>query len=142
MTYQKQEWTARETVVSAARMSHIEDAIEAAHGLLEDSGWIDIPLREGFTPQPNYAPQGRRIGSVVYLSGGISGTGITPKTSYTVADLPVELRPSRGVYTMGGASSADSAPLLVVNTTGSIEVRTNTVAPNYCLMDGLSYLVD
>ena len=142
MTYQKQEWVARETVVSAARMNHIEEGIEEAHNLLPDSGWIDIPLRDGFEPQPNYSPRGRRIGSVVYLSGGISGAGITSKTSYTVADLPSDLRPSRGVYTMGGASSADSSPLIVVNTTGSLEIRTNTVAPNYCLMDGLSYLVD
>ena len=32
MAYGKQEWTAEETVISAARMSHIEDGIEAAHG--------------------------------------------------------------------------------------------------------------
>lgn len=29
MAYEKQEWTAQETVISAARMSHIEDGIEA-----------------------------------------------------------------------------------------------------------------
>lgn len=31
MTYQKQAWVARETVVSAARMNHLEEGIEAAH---------------------------------------------------------------------------------------------------------------
>lgn len=142
MTYQKQAWVARETVVSAARMNHIEEGIEAAHDLSEDTGWIDIPLRSGFSPQPSFAPRGRRIGSVVYLSGGISGTGISARTAYTVADIPVALRPARAVYTMGGGSSADSSPLIVVNTGGALEMRTNVQTPAYCLMDGLSYLVD
>lgn len=31
MTYQKQAWVSKETVVSAARMDHIENGIEAAH---------------------------------------------------------------------------------------------------------------
>ena len=29
MAYEKQEWVAEETIISAARMSHIEDGIEA-----------------------------------------------------------------------------------------------------------------
>ena len=37
MTYTKQAWIARETVVSAARMNHIEEGIEEAHNLLSDS---------------------------------------------------------------------------------------------------------
>ena len=36
MTYTKQEWIDQQTVISAARMDHIEDGIEAAHGLADD----------------------------------------------------------------------------------------------------------
>ena len=36
MTYTKQEWIDQETVVSAARMDHIESGVEAAHGLADD----------------------------------------------------------------------------------------------------------
>ena len=36
MTYTKQEWIDQQTVISAARMDHIESGIEAAHGLTED----------------------------------------------------------------------------------------------------------
>ena len=36
MTYTKQEWIDQQTVISAARMDHIEDGIEAAHGLTGD----------------------------------------------------------------------------------------------------------
>ena len=35
MTYTKQEWIDQQTVISAARMDHIEDGIEAAHGLAD-----------------------------------------------------------------------------------------------------------
>lgn len=35
MTYTKQEWIDQQTVISAARMDHIEGGIEAAHGLAE-----------------------------------------------------------------------------------------------------------
>lgn len=37
MAYEKQEWTPRETVISTARMEHIEDGIEAAHSGIEGS---------------------------------------------------------------------------------------------------------
>ena len=36
MTYTKQEWIDQQTVVSAARMDHIESGVEAAHGLADD----------------------------------------------------------------------------------------------------------
>lgn len=35
MAYEKQEWVPRETVVSAARMGHIEDGLGDAHSLIE-----------------------------------------------------------------------------------------------------------
>ena len=45
MTYTKQEWIDQETVVSAARMDHIESGVEAAHGLAEDlAGDLDTRL--------------------------------------------------------------------------------------------------
>ena len=36
MAYEKQTWVDQETVVSAARMDHIESGVEAAHGLADD----------------------------------------------------------------------------------------------------------
>ena len=36
MTYTKQEWIDQETVVSAARMDHIESGVEDAHNLADD----------------------------------------------------------------------------------------------------------
>ena len=45
MTYQKQAWVDQETVISAARMDHIEAGVEAAHGLAEDlAGDLDTRL--------------------------------------------------------------------------------------------------
>ena len=35
MTYTKQEWIDQQTVISAARMDHIEGGVEAAHGLAD-----------------------------------------------------------------------------------------------------------
>ena len=35
MTYTKQEWIDQQTVISAARMDHIESGVEAAHGLAD-----------------------------------------------------------------------------------------------------------
>ena len=48
MTYTKQEWIDQQTVISAARMDHIESGVETAHGLADG---LDVRLaaNEGLT---------------------------------------------------------------------------------------------
>src|SRR5699024_5256061 len=141
--------TGKPTTFTPTAHTHAQEEIDGLVAKLEaltnaatDSGWVEFPLHEGFTQQGNYPLRARRIGPVVYLSGGISGTGLTASAAYTVADIPAGFRPGKTVYTMGGSNSADTSPLIIAFSNGSLELRTNSTSPNYCLVDVLSSLVD
>ena len=115
MTYQKQAWVDQETVISAARMDHIESGVEAAHGLadgldgrlaaaeggldaLEPGAWVDLPLTDPWRP---YDPDGnsyypgmraRRVPAGVQIQGMPKGGGENTE----VCNLPSELAPMYG----------------------------------------------
>ena len=115
MTYTKQEWIDQETVVSAARMDHIESGVEAAHGLadgldgrlaaaeggldaLEPGAWVDLPLTDPWRP---YDPDGnsyypgmraRRVPAGVQFQGMVRGGSENTE----VCNLPSELAPMYG----------------------------------------------
>ena len=115
MTYQKQAWVDQETVISAARMDHIESGVEAAHGLadgldgrlaaaeggldaLEPGAWVDLPLTDPWRP---YDPDGnsyypgmraRRVTAGVQIQGMPKGGGENTE----VCNLPSELAPMYG----------------------------------------------
>ena len=115
MTYQKQAWVDQETVISAARMDHIESGVEAAHGLadgldgrlaaaeggldaLEPGAWVDLPLTDPWRP---YDPDGnsyypgmraRRVPAGVQFQGMVRGGSENTE----VCNLPSELAPMYG----------------------------------------------
>lgn len=119
MTYQKQEWIDRETVISTARMNHIESGVEAAHGLaesltgglddrltategvvdaLEPGAWVDLPLISPWYPYDSegtsYYPgmRARRVPAGVQLQGMPRGGSENSE----VCNLPSELAPQYG----------------------------------------------
>lgn len=119
MTYTKQEWVDQETVVSAARMDHIESGVEAAHGLAEDLAgdldtrltaaegaidalepgeWVDLPLTSPWVPYDpagnSYYPgmRARRVQAGVQLQGMPKGGGENSE----VCNLPSGLAPMYG----------------------------------------------
>lgn len=122
MTYTKQEWIDQQTVVSAARMDHIESGVEDAHGLvdgldtrltaaegaidaaegaidaLEPGDWVDLPLTDPWRP---YDPDGtsyypgmraRRVPAGVQFQGMVRGGSENTE----ICSLPSGLAPQYG----------------------------------------------
>ena len=107
----------------------------------QDSGWHPIQVLPGYTAQPNYAPKARKVGNLIYLSGGINGSGIGANTSQDVMRLPKSFRPvGQSIYVVGGSSSARACPLMAIKTDGLIDIRTAPDTGAYYLMDGLSFI--
>ena len=107
----------------------------------QDSGWHPIQVLPGYTAQPNYAPKARKVGNLIYLSGGINGSGIGANTAQDVMRLPASFRPvGQSIYVVGGSSYARACPLMVIQPDGVIALRTAPDTGNYYLMDGLSFI--
>lgn len=115
MTYQKQAWVDQETVISAARMDHIESGVEAAHGLadgldgrlaaaegaldaLEPGAWVDLPLADPWVPYDpagnSYCPgvRARRVPAGVQIQGMVRGGDANTE----ICTLPSGLAPGYG----------------------------------------------
>ena len=119
MAYEKQTWVDQETVVSAARMDHIESGVEAAHDLaesltgaldtrltaaegaidaLEPGEWADLALTDPWRP---YDPDGnsyypgmraRRVPAGVQFKGMVRGGSENTE----ICSLPSGLAPQYG----------------------------------------------
>ena len=122
MTYTKQEWIDQETVVSAARMDHIESGVEDAHGLadgldtrltaaegaldaaegaidaLEPGAWVDLALTSPWYPYDSegtsYYPgmRARRVPAGVQFQGMVRGGSENTE----ICSLPSGLAPQYG----------------------------------------------
>ena len=133
MTYQKQAWVDQETVISAARMDHIESGVEAAHGLadgldgrlaaaegaldaLTPGAWKDLPLTDPWRP---YDPEGtsyypgmraRRVPAGVQFQGMVRGG----TENSVICNLPSGLAPEYGGH-FAAISNAVAATVFVSN---------------------------
>ena len=122
MTYQKQVWVDQETVISAARMDHIESGVEAAHGLadgldgrltaaegaldaaegaideLTPGAWVDLSLTSPWVPYDpagnSYYPgmRARRVPAGVQFQGMVRGG----TENSAICNLPSGLVPQYG----------------------------------------------
>ena len=107
----------------------------------QDSGWAMATVASGYTAQPNYPPKARKVGNLVYLSGGINGAGISANTSQYVLTLPAGYRPiGNSIYVVGGSSSGAACPLFVIQPDGRVSMRTTNTTGSYYLMDGVSFI--
>ena len=107
----------------------------------QDSGWAMATVASGYTAQPNYPPKARKVGNLVYLSGGINGSGIKANTSQYVLTLPAGYRPiGNSIYVVGGSSSGAACPLFVIQPDGRVSMRTTNTTGSYYLMDGVSFI--
>ena len=107
----------------------------------QDSGWAMATVASGYTAQPNYPPKARKVGNLVYLSGGVSGAGIGANTSQYVLTLPPGYRPvGNSIYVVGGSSTGAACPLFVIQPDGRVSLRTTATTGSYYLMDGLSFI--
>ena len=107
----------------------------------QDSGWAMATVASGYTAQPNYPPKARKVGNLIYLSGGVRGAGISANTSQYVLTLPPGYRPvGNSIYVVGGSSSGAACPLFVIQPDGRVSLRTTATTGSYYLMDGISFI--
>lgn len=107
----------------------------------QDSGWAMATVASGYTAQPNYPPKVRKVGNLIYLSGGVRGAGISANTSQYVLTLPPGYRPvGNSIYVVGGSSSGAACPLFVIQPDGRVSLRTTATTGSYYLMDGISFI--
>lgn len=102
------------------------------NGLHYDSGWIDIPLRAGYTSSGE-VPRYRRIGRQVFLRGRLAPTAGTfaANVQVVVGDLPANFRPNPlTVWALAGSSGTLSGGRWWVDTTGAINIHPQNATAN------------
>lgn len=87
MTYTKQEWVDQETVITAARMNHIEGGVEAASESKAAVSYVlntspSIPHSSSQSPD-GWTPVGEQVPAITYVSG--SGFRVNTPGTYLVA---------------------------------------------------------
>lgn len=94
--------------------------------LMQDTGWINIPLRSGFKASTvNSTPQICRIGSIVYMRGLVYRTsGSFTAQTWTIGDIPTgygfELPTAGGWRYLPLAANSGIDGYLIVMDTGDI----------------------
>lgn len=165
MAYEKQEWLDKETVISSARMEHIEDGLsdveselttmlEALQDLttglqaqvdaLAWSEWEDLPLAAGIIPADHSAPpQIRRRGTERWLRGRLTRED---GTNFAAGSNPVAMLKPRDVPTFISGSSAETSGLASVSTSrieilmnGEITASNGQIATSWFSLDNTFY---
>ena len=127
------------TAINNAITSEIANhaSLTDVNGLHYDSGWIDIPLRAGFSTSGE-APRYRRIGRQVFLRGRVAGTFAAGNT-YVIGDVPAGFRPNPLIlFPLAGSNAATSGGRLWVDTTGQVNVNPAAAPTNVSI--AMTYL--
>ena len=94
------------------------------------------PVKTTFTPAAgtSYSSYGgcyyEKMGRLVHIHLGLSG--LTANTRHTVYNLPQSIRPATAIFAVGQTDSASSICNLVVNSSGSVTVLSQST---YCSAD-------
>ena len=91
---------------------------------VEDSGWINIEPLIGTKSTGYYAPQYRKIGNIVYLSGVING--ITQRAS-TIFTLPEGFRPKNKRFDFCITNSHSDVIMLRITNAGYVLIQSSSV---------------
>lgn len=85
-----------------------------------DTGWINLPLINGWAIASGQTPQARRVGLDVELRGRVSGG------SGSVTTLPEDFRPSRTANRIVREGALTTSVLLTIGTDGSLNPAAGT----------------
>lgn len=111
-------------------LTNLVDALSGEIAELEartaDSGWHDIPLKDGITAyNSDQRPAYRRIGEVVFLAGVFKGV---TDANTDIAVLPEGFRPARKVI-LPFASIGQKINRMEILTDGTIRYSRSTIEP-------------
>ena len=110
MTYMKQEWIDQQTVISAARMDHIEGGIEAAHGLTDG-----LDTRLGAAEDVINATPQIQSGRVV-----VTPAADTPTSVDVVFPVPFSVPPEMTASALSGVpGTVQEVTVDAITTTGA-----------------------
>lgn len=145
MPYTTQTWVPGAgggTPLGATRMNHIESGLadhEARIAAVEtDSGWVNVTVAGAYTA--NGTPVVRKIGKGVRANAGITNAGLAINTVYTaVMTIPAGYRPDRAMYQWAGVSTGAQTGNFVINTDGTVDLRTGATLSNYYRLDPCSW---
>ena len=89
--------------------------------ILEDSGWLDLPLESGVSAD-GYSgkPQYRKIGNIVEIRGSISFTKASSGNT-SLATLPEGFRPTGGIIYWFAPCGGNTVQRLLIRSNGRIE---------------------
>lgn len=108
---------------------------------LMDSGWLDLPLKTGWSYQYDTdKPQYRKIGNVVYLRGLVDATATAQAT---IGELPVGFRPSAGSFNRYACALNQKDYVNVqVGRNGLITdyTKTTSMTRTFVCLSGISFL--
>ena len=122
-------------------VNDITGLLARLEALEADTGWQNITVLDGFTPQNGNEPQVRKIGNAIHFRGGISGTGLTANSSHLAMRIDAEYRPSRWVYSIASSSAANVTGAAAVASNGNIQIRTADNVGSYYMLDPVVYTI-
>ena len=92
-----------------------------------DTGWVDLPLMNGWSVASGLTLRVRRVGREVSIEGRVSGG-----SAGTVTELPAPMRPTQTrtqIVVSGGHSGSPSFTSVSISAAGTISANTGTT-PN------------
>lgn len=109
-----------------------------------DTGWLSVTVNTGFAALSGNAPMVRLRNGIVHFKGGFASTGLTANASNAaVGNLPAGIPNILAVQFFPAASStAPTMGELVMNTSGAIDIRTNTALGAYYQLNAMQYTID
>lgn len=89
----------------------------------DDTGWVDIALKDGYTPYTDAHPlQVRRIGKIVHMRNVVTNdNAVTFDGSQVIANLPEQFRPSKDERSVQQGSGSNRF-IITVYTFGDIRL--------------------
>ena len=137
------DWTTGETVTAAMMNAEVRDKMNDAKARLSDTGWVNVSTSATFSIYASITPQVRKVGTLVSARWGWNNTGITASGTFNIGTIPAGYRPAQTTYFWFATSNNASIARGMVDSTGVVQVLSNTTVASYYLFPGgLSWYTD
>lgn len=107
-----------------------------------DTGWVDCPLRSGVSQQGGALPQVRRVGKIVYMRWGVSGSGMSANAGKDVCTIPSGFRPPTWKYHTAVSATPNSIGRVTVRSDGIVRLDIPSILSTYYIFDSAWWTID